>query len=304
MREKENKKKEHEQGLTSVDSSKETSSPVYSENKELGDIITGAEKELAERFSKGTKDKYGRFILAALSSIPWVGVLSAIGNIKAENDQDGINFFLRLWLQEHKEKIKELQITISDILGRLDTFGDEVRARIESPEYLALVRRTFRSWDQADTLEKRLMFKRLLMNAGAITLCPDDQVRLFISWIERYHESHFAVIKEVYQRGPISKGKIWDNIHSENRPSDNSSEAGLFGYLMRELNLGGIIHLDRETNASGQAYRSKRSSGQQSSKSDTLESPFEDSKQWTLSSLGREFVRYVMEDVDPQLNEG
>jgi len=262
------------------------------------EIITGAEKELVGIFAKGGYDKYGRFVLAALSSIPWVGFLAIIGNLQAEKDQDEINFFLRLWLQEHKEKIKELQLTIGEILERLDTFGDEVRSRIESPQYLALVRRAFRSWDQADTLEKRLMFKQLLTNAGAITLCPDDQVRLFISWIERYHEAHFAVIKEVYQNGPIAKGSIWDNIHSEGRPADNSSEAGLFGYLMRELNLGGIIHIARETNSYGQTYRSKRTP---SNKSDTLESPFEDTKEWTLSALGKEFVRYVMADVDPQL---
>jgi hypothetical protein len=149
------------------------------------------------------------------------------------------------------------------------------------------------------------MLKNLLMNAGAITLCPDDQVRLFIDWIERYHEAHFAVIKEVYQHAPITKAQIWDNIHSgERRPLDNSAQAGLFGYLMRELNLGGIIHQSRQTNAYGQTIRATARPTQTRQPGDTLESPFEATKQLVLSELGREFVRYVMEDVDPQLGAG
>ncbi|HSE56846.1 MAG TPA: hypothetical protein VLB02_02050 [Candidatus Paceibacterota bacterium] len=268
-----------------------------------GEIITGAEKEVAKRFAQGSNDKYGRFFLAALSAIPWVIPLSLIASLKGEMDQDGLNSSFRLWLQEHQEKLKEVVQTINEILTRLDSFGAEVQQRIESPEYLNLVRRAFRTWDEADTQEKRLMLKQLLTNAGAITLCPDDQVRLFIDWIERYHEAHFAVIKEVYLHQPITKGRIWDNLHSEGRPRDNTAQAGLFGYLTRELNMGGIIHLNRQTNAYGQTMRSPRQSSSGSNRSDTLESHFDDTKEWVLSELGKEFVRYVMKDVDLQLQD-
>ena len=278
----------------------EHSSPELAAEVEM---ITGAEKELTEKFATGGNDKYGRFFLAALSGIPWILPLSIIANFKGELDQDEMNQVLKLWLQEHKEKIGELKETVNGVLSRLDGFGEEVRQRIESPEYLVLVRRAFRTWGESETLDKRQMIKQLLINAGAITLCPDDQVRLFIDWIERYHEAHFAIIREVYLHQPISKGRIWDNMHPQGRPRENSSQAGLFGYLTRELNTGGIIHLNRKTNSIGQTMRAKPSTST-ANKSDTLESHFEDTKQWVLSELGKEFVRYVMEDVDPQLGSG
>ena len=266
------------------------------------EINKGAEVQVVQKFSEGKNEKYGRFFLSALCGIPWILPLSILANLKGETDQEEMNKALALWIHENQDKLVELKETINGILIRLDNFGDEVRRRIESPEYLVLVRRAFRTWGESETAEKRKMIKLLLIAAGAITLCPDDQVRLFIDWIERYHEAHFAVMKEVYQNGPITKMKIWKNIHPERSdlPRDDSAEAGLFGYLTRELNMGGIIHLDRPRNSSGQTMRTQRQSSS-NSRSDTLESHFDNTKSWVLSELGKEFVRYVMEDVDPQL---
>lgn len=271
-----------------------------------GEIVSDTEKDLIQSFAMGQNDKYTRFFLAALSSIPWCIPLfipfSLIANLKGEIDQDKLNNAFRLILETHREKLLDLTTTTSEILTRLDGFGEEVRKRIESPEYLTLVRGAFRVWDQSDTAEKRLMVKKLLIASGAITLCPDGQIRLFIDWIERYHEDHFAVLREVYQHGPITKRQIWDNLHpgQTERPQDNSAQAGLFGYLNRELNMGGIIHLNRETDGAGQTIRAPRQSSSRSVNG-TLESPFDDTKEWILSELGKEFVRYVMDDVDPQL---
>jgi hypothetical protein len=126
---------------------------------------------------------------------------------------------------------------------------------------------------------------------------------LFIDWIERYHEAHFAVMKEVYQHEPITKWRIWANMHpGETRPRDDSAKVKLFSYLTRELNLGGIIELDREVDSMGQRIRTQRHSPRP--QSSTLQSPLDDEKDWVLSELGKEFVRYVMEDVDPQLASG
>jgi hypothetical protein len=269
--------------------------------KSDSDIVSKAEQEVTRRFAKGSNDKYGRFFLAAFSGIPWILPLSIIANFKGELDQEGLNSAFKLWLTEHQEKLEELVETINDMGVRLSSFGEHVQERVESKEYLDLVRRGFRIWDESDTKEKRLMIKQLLVNAGAIALCPDDQVRLFIDWIQKYHEAHFSVMKEVYLHGPITKGSIWDNIHPQGRPADNTAEAGLFGYLTRELNMGGIIHLQREINYAGQTVRAPRQTASGRTRSDTLESPFEDTKFWVLSELGKEFVRYVMEDVDPQL---
>src|ERR1700732_5478488 len=92
-----------------------------------------------EQLSGGKRRKYTRFVIAALSSIPWIGgVIAAAASLSAEKDQEKINDIQRLWLEEHKEKAAELGTTLNDIFIRLDNFGDEVQEKIESPEYLAL----------------------------------------------------------------------------------------------------------------------------------------------------------------------
>ncbi|MBI4134821.1 MAG: hypothetical protein HY471_01790 [Candidatus Sungbacteria bacterium] len=262
-----------------------------------------AKLELAEKL--GSKNqKYVRFVLAALGSVPWVGgLLGAMAGLSSEKDQDKVNEFQRLWLEEHKAKMKLLAGTIQEVLSRLDGFGEDVQRRIESQEYLTLVRRTFRSWDEADTDEKRQMFKQLLTNAGAITLCPDDLVRLFIHWIEDYHEAHFMVIKAIYQNPSITRGSVWDKIKGD-RPQEDSAEADLFRYLIRELSTGGVIRQEREVNSSGEFLR-HRSPGRVRghTSSSTMESAFEDEKGYQLTKLGAQFVHYVMEDVVPQITE-
>lgn len=265
-------------------------------------VIDSEKYSLIEHITKGSNKKYVRFVLAALGSVPWVGgVLGAIAALSSEKDQDKINELQRLWLQEHKQKIEELGLTIEEILVRLDSFDDAVRARIESPEYLALVRNVFRSWDQSDTQEKRQMFKKLLINAGAITLCPDDLIRLFINWIDTYHEAHFAVIKEVYQNPNSTRGQIWDQIHSEPVRED-SAEADLFKLLMSDLSQGHVICQikERDQYTGRTIVNSKvRSTPQRGARYGT--SAFDDTKQYEMTALGKQFVHYVFEDVVSQI---
>jgi len=55
----------------------------------------------------------------------------------------------RLWLEEHKERRTDSPQRSPDIIQRLEGFGENIKERIESPGYLALVKKAFRSWDQA-----------------------------------------------------------------------------------------------------------------------------------------------------------
>lgn len=262
-----------------------------------------AESLLEEILSQGGTDRYVYFAMAALGSIPWVGgVIGALAAIGAAEDQDKINRIQQLWIREHKGKIGELFGTLETVLQRLDGMGEDIRARIESPEYLALVRQVFRSWDQADTQEKKLMLQRLIINAGAIELCADDLVRLFVSWIATYHEAHFIVIREIYRNPGITRGAVWDKIQSE-RPREDSAEADLYRYLIRDINLGGVIRQVRETDGLGR-FMTKDTRGTKGSKSPgprPMESAFEGTKPYILTALGEQFVHYVMEDVAPQI---
>jgi hypothetical protein len=278
-------------------------SPVFEVEAIEGRLITESQTDaLVDELSKGKYRKYKRFVMAALGSIPWIGsylsILGAVAGLSAEFDQEKVNELLKLWLEEHQPKLEELKKTLGDITFRLNGLGEEIQERLESPEYLSLVRIAFRSWDEAETSEKREYVKRLISNAGATKLCPDDLVRLFISWIDIYHESHFLVIKEIFKNPGITRGRIWDNINNNSpRPLDNSSQAGLFSYLIRQLSVGGVIHQEKETNYAGQYLRSERTHYNKGSSSSVMESPFEDTKPYVLTELGKEFIHYVLNDV-------
>ncbi len=266
-------------------------------------IVLGKHEQAAlEAVTGGEWKKYTRVAMAALGGIPWVGsVLSAAATLSAENEQGKTNQIMFLWVQEHEQKFKELGVTLNSIFERFSSFGDEVNARLESTEYLTLVRKTFRLWDQAETGEKKEMFKKLITNSGVITLAQDDLVRLFLEWIEKYHEFHFAVIREIYTTRGITRGGIWERTRGE-EPREDSAEADLFKLLIRDLSTGSVIRQEKETNSLGQFIRKTPSKG--GSRSSVHESAFEDTKPYVLTELGAQFLHYVMEYIAPQLDSG
>lgn len=267
------------------------------------DEITVAQKNVQEQLSDITnstnKKRISRFILSALSSIPWVGgFLSASASLHSEVEQSKVNDLQKLWLQEHQEKIDKLGITIYEIISRLEGFDSKVHERMESKGYQDLVKKGFRTWDNSDTDEKRDLIRTLLANSCASTICTDDVIRLFIDWIGLYHEAHFYVIKEVFQNRGYTRGQIWDKIHGE-RPREDSAEADLFKMLIRDLSMGGVIRQFRETNYYGQYI--KKSTNKSSSS--ILKSAFDDEEPYELTELGKQFVHYAMTDIVPQLGE-
>ena len=97
-----------------------------------------------------------KFFLAALSSIPWVGgVLSAAEGFRTDEGNLSLNRLQTQWLEEHQRKIGALAKTLQKIGNRLADLGSEIEERIQSEDYLALVRKAFRIWDESDTEEKR-----------------------------------------------------------------------------------------------------------------------------------------------------
>src|SRR4051812_31057438 len=93
---------------------------------------------------------------AALGAIPWVGgFFAAYLAFGDETVQLKTNQLGHQWLEEHRNKIEELAAALSKLTARLESFGEEVSDRIESEEYLQLIRKGFRIWDEADTKEKK-----------------------------------------------------------------------------------------------------------------------------------------------------
>ncbi len=245
-----------------------------------------------------------KLISAALSAIPWIGgFLAARIAYTEESGQLEVNRLNREWMAEHEKRLQTLGEDLAQLTARLETLGDSVVERVESDEYSTLVRKAFRVYDQADTPDKRTYVCRLLANAAATSLTEDDIVRLFLDWLDSFHEVHFMVIREVYQRPGSTRGDIWSRIRGA-IPREDSAEADLFKLLIRDLSTGGIIRQHRETDYYGNFVKKQRPKKPLGSGSSTLKSAFDDEEEYELTSLGRQFVHYVFTDLVQRLDSG
>lgn len=259
--------------------------------------------ELAKAAPSAKRRIIEKFVLAALGSIPWVGgFISAAVSLKTEYGEVRTDNLQTQWLEEHARKIDDLMRTLAEITQRFESLGPQVDERIRSEEYLALVRRAFRVWDRADTEEKRKYVGNLVTNAAGTRLCSDDVIRLFIDWLDLYHEAHFAVIREVYKNPGATRFEIWNDLYGE-LPREDSAEADLFKLLIRDLSTGGVLRQERETNQYGQFMR-KRPMRRRGTAPTTMESAFEDTKPYVLTGLGGQFVHYTMNEVVVRLGDG
>ena len=126
-------------------------------------------------------------------------------------------------------------------------------------------------------------------------MCSDDVIRLFIDWLELYHEIHFAVIREIYKSPGTTRYDIWAELSGE-LPREDSAEADLFRLLIRDLSTGGVIRQARDTDSLGRFLRKKHPKRKGSLPS-TTESAFEDKKPYVPTELGQQFVHYTMNEV-------
>ena len=112
-------------------------------------------------------------------------------------------------------------------------------------------------------------------------MCPDDLVRLFIQWIDYYHEAHFAVIRAVYKEPGSTRADIWESLHGEPVRED-SAEADLFKLLMRHLSMGSVVHQHRATTGEGQFIRKQPTRTPRGTGSRVMKSAFDDGEQYEL----------------------
>jgi hypothetical protein len=141
---------------------------------------------------------------------------------------------------------------------------------------------------------------QLITNAAGTRICSDDILRLFLDWVDTYHEAHFAVIQQIYKNPGPTRYEIWVAVYGEPVPRDDSAQADLYKMLIRDLTLGGVIRQPRESDAQGR-FRKKTTPPRRMPGSGTMESPFEDSKQHVLTELGKQFVHYTMNELVSRL---
>lgn len=266
-------------------------------------IVERLREELAKSQPSRKKRIIEKFVLAALGSIPWVGgFLSAAASYKSDGSSIKQNSLQTQWLEEHQAKLGALRETLEEIQGRFDKLGESIDERIQSEEYLTLVRKAFRIWDEADTAEKKRFIANIVTNSAGTRVCSDDVVRLFLDWLTLYHESHFAVIREIYSNPASTRFEIWTELYGDT-PREDSAEADLYKLLIRDLSTGGVIRQERDVNHLGQFVRKKPLRTRKGAAPTTLESAFEDSKPYVLTELGKQFVHYTMNEVVVRIGE-
>ncbi len=258
-------------------------------------------EELERVLKSGGGPKAMRFALAVLSgAIPWVGgIASGVAGAWGEQNQAEFNEILQAWLKLQEDEIKEIGITMAEILMRLDLNDETIAERIRSPAYLSLIRKCFRDWAAAESEEKRRIVRDLLSNAAATRLCPDDVIRLFIEWISSYSEAHFRVIRDIYQHPRSTRLEIWRRIHGE-RVREDSAEADLFRLIIRDLSTGAVVRQSRQTDGQGRFVKGK-TERKGSSSSPYMKSAFDNEKPYELTQLGEWFVHYTMNEIVPRI---
>lgn len=266
-----------------------------------GDNNDELEREMTVSLTHGYGPKVARLAMAILGgAIPFFGgAVSGAAGAWSETEQDHFNKVAASWLQLQKDEIKEIGITIAEILTRLDLTDENIRKRIESTEYLSLLKKCFRDWSAAESEAKRILVRNLLSNAAVNKICTDDVIRMFIQWIDDYSELHFKVIRWIYKNPGCTRMGIWVGVHGASVRED-SAEADMFKLLVRDLSTGSVIRQHCERDYYGNFIKKTRSprTGQSSQ---TMKSAFDDDEQYELTELGKQFVRYTMDEVMPRI---
>jgi len=254
--------------------------------------------ELQKVSQSGNLPAVVRFILASLGGIPVVGgVFGAGAGAWSEAEQKHFNNLLAAWVKLQTDEIKEIGTTLAEVMIRVDKNDEEVRKRIESPEYLRLVKKAFRDWGAAESEEKRKLIRNLLANAAARRqICNDDIISLFIEWIDQYSEGHFQIIRLIHQDPSLTRYEIWQEIHG-GQVREDSAEADLFKKLIHDLSLGHVIRQYRQTDSSGNFILKRK----RARKTMYAKSAFDDKEEYVLTALGEWFVHYTMNEIVPKV---
>ena len=278
----------------------------HSESDDTADTARDAEalrisNEVRASLEKGAGPRTARILLAFLSGIPGVGGAAAAAAATAagwsERDQSYLNDLYESWLRIQQKDIRDIAVTLAEVLIRLDLEDKRVRERLESEEYLSFVRRCFREWATAETAEKRRLVRNLLTRAAEARVVSDEVVRLFIDWIARYSDLHFKVVREVFNSAGVSARALGTAMF-ETLLTDSSAEADLYKVIIHELTTGYVIRQPRQVGAGGQFMRKGRA---KKASSAFLKSPFDGTTQYVLTDMGKQFVHYCMDEIVPKL---
>src|SRR5258708_6525909 len=145
--------------------------------------IGNIKEEMKQALTRGYGPKVARFALALLGGVPFVGgAFRGAARAWSDAEQAYYNKGTANWLKLQQDEMQEIGIAIAEVVRRRDLNDEETQKRIESPEYLSLIKKCFRDWSAAESEEKRVYVRNLLTTAATSRICTDDVVRMFIQW--------------------------------------------------------------------------------------------------------------------------
>lgn len=257
-------------------------------------------EELSNTLSANKGPSFARFALAALGSVPFAGgALAGIGGAWSEKEQANINSVLQAWLKIQEEDLESIGKTLTEVMIRLDVQDEKVLTRIQSKEYLSLIKKCFRDWSASDSEDKRVLLRNLLSNAASSFLTHDDVIKLFIEWIAKYSDTHFKIIGIIYKAEGDTRYQIWNKLYG-GRVREDSAEADLFKLIIQDLSMGHVIRQFRETDRNGNYI--KQQARKSKNNSPYLKSAFDNEKPYVLTELGKQFVHYTMNELVPKIS--
>jgi len=211
-------------------------------------------------------------------------------------EQGSIMAVLKAWMKMIEEELREKQRTILDIFARINVHEEEIEKRVKTSDYQSLLRKAFRNWSGTESEKKQEYIRNILCNAASTRIVSDDVVSLFIDWLQKYSEFHFAVIGELYRNPGSTRGEIWENL-GKGEVREDSAEADLFKLLVRDLSTGGIIRQHRETDYAGNFLPKRRPKPAHHASARSMKSAFDETEAYELTALGSQFVHYAMTEL-------
>jgi hypothetical protein len=267
-------------------------------------VKVAAEGAKSPKFTRALMQTVGSALSASPGGLQAIlyglggGAISGIASVWSESDQENANKLFRECLQQMGDQVTEITGLIFQILQRVPLDDDEVFRRVESPEYQAIIQKAFRDRLAYETADKKEHLRKLLTNAAAPGLLPDELIRIFIDWLRNYNDLHFKVMFILRELKTGTRLDIWEKLDGREVRED-SVEADLFGVLIMDLNFGHVINTAYEKDDQGRRYKKERRKGVSSP---YLQSRFDDDKELELTELGQRFIHYVMDEVVKKLS--
>ena len=245
--------------------------------------------------------KWARGALQVAGVIPFAGgVFSAAAGAWSEREQERINKFIHAYLAMMREQLREQDRTFAEIVERVDLQDEKIEERVSSAEFQALIRKAFRNWSGAESERKRELVRNILCNASSSDLASFDVLNLFLDWLHKYSELHFAVMAYIANNAGSTRGEIWARI-GKGRSREDSADADLFKLFFHDLTTGYVIRQHRDVDALGnfipkEKRKPVKGAGRQ------YVSAFDDQQTYELTALGRQFVHYAMTEVPVKIS--